>query len=193
MSTFNVWGRDRQGHFVFTQVYFDRDRQMQGRGLGKESASGNFRNKAIRRKMVFAKLPKLPVARPKVPKIDAQLSLFLSFPLPPFLSLSLSRWLKFSSKLKSNMAKLLDSSDKSSVQDLGSDVLRQMSAEFEHIDPDYFSPRRGRDVCRDFWACMMFRPDMAGEVREKLRIQLSTAAAILQEAIEAAGWPEDFW
>ena len=90
------------------------------------------------------------------------------------------------------MAKLLDASDKSSVQDLEYRLL-EMPAEFAHVDADYFSHRRKRDVCGDFWACVMFRPDMAGKIREELRRQLPKAAAILQEAIDAAGWPEDFW
>ena len=90
------------------------------------------------------------------------------------------------------MQKLLQFSSKSDVQDLKFDVL-EMTAEFDHIDADYFSLRRGRDVCSDFWSCVMFRPDMAGEIREKLRRQLPTAAAVLQEALDAGGWSEDLW
>ena len=105
----------------------------------------------------------------------------------------LSRWLKYASHLKTNMQKLLQFSNKSHLQDLGHGVLLEMSAEFDHIDADYFSLRRGRDVCCDFWSCVMFRPDMAREIREKLRRQLPTAADVLQEALDAAGWPEDFW
>ena len=93
------------------------------------------------------------------------------------------------------MTKLLEFFGKSEVQDVQLAVLskHKMEAEFAYIDPHPESSRRGRDVCRDFWTCLMFRPDVAGTVLEELRRQNSKLAAILQEAINAAGLPEHFW
>ena len=110
-----------------------------------------------------------------------------------FSFLSLSRWIKYTAKLKANMEKLVKFFDKSDVQDVRLVVLEKMWAEFAHIDADYFSLRRGRDVCFDFWSCVMFRPDMAVKIQKNLSEQQLAVADVLQEAIDAAGWPEDFW
>ena len=70
-----------------------------------------------------------------------------------------------------------------------------MQSEMEFADPkNEFT--RSYEVTERFWDAMVFRPDMAPRVLELMRskdLLLLGAADKLQEAIEAAGWPQGMW
>ena len=83
---------------------------------------------------------------------------------------------------------------KSGIKGLKGFLSEEMKMEFDFVD--VYGNDVENEILGRMWNMLTFRPDMACKVAELCRnkeVGMSTVSDYLEEAIEEAKWPEDFW
>ena len=98
--------------------------------------------------------------------------------------------------MEKNAQKAVMSMSKTDILLLKQSLLSEfhMDSELSFINIDANDPER--EIVARLWNVLIFRPDVVSRVEQLCRgkdILLQPFANLLQEAIEAAEWPQDLW